>query len=268
MARTMTPTPNFDRVARIYRWAEYLSLGPFLHQTRTHFLSQLPALQQALRVECREALVLGDGDGRFLATLLAQQTQLHALAIDTSRSMLALLRRRCIPYGDRLRTQQTSALDLFDHLNPNFRADLIVTHFFLDCLTQPEVDRLAHHLAAHTSPGALWMHSDFAIPSHRLLAPLAALYVRLLYLAFRILTGLRVTRLPDPHSALAAAGFQRIARHSLLCGLLYTEVWQCQESGPAVKESRPAVVDPPALQRTPPVPPLPPFPFPASGELF
>ena len=243
--------PDFDPVARIYQFAEYLALGPLLQRTRTHFLPQLPPRSHAL--------LLGDGDGRFLAQLLATQPNLHALAIDTSAAMLHLLRRRCQPHAHRLQTLQTSALDLFHpsgemretrcemrmqthddhraHESIGFAAeyessprlsspDLITTHFFLDCLTQPQLDTLALQLAAHTAPGTLWLLSDFAIPPSPFLRPLAALYIRALYLAFRILTGLRVTHLPNPQTALAAAGFDRIARHDLLCGLLYTEIWQ------------------------------------------
>jgi hypothetical protein len=148
--------------------------------------------------------------------------------------MLHLLRRRCQSHANRLQTLQASALDLFQPDSPlasrlshlALPPDLITTHFFLDCLTQPELNALAQNLAAHTAPGTLWLLSDFAIPPTPLLKPLAALYIRILYLAFRILTGLRVTHLPDPQSALTAAGFDRIARHDLLCGLLYTEIWQ------------------------------------------
>jgi SAM-dependent methyltransferase len=213
-----TPSTNFDRVARIYRWAEYLALGPLLQQTRTHFLPQL--------ADRRRALVLGDGDGRFLARLLQQNPGLQAVAVDTSAAMLELLSKRCHAAKrndvNRLRTWQGSALTV----TPAKDTDLIVTHFFLDCLTQPEVDGLAHKLAAAVAPGALWLVSDFGPPRPRLLRPLAALYIRALYLAFRILTGLRVTHLPDPQAALAGAGFTRIARHERLCGLLYTELWQ------------------------------------------
>ncbi len=206
--------PNFDPVARIYRFAEYLALGPLLQRTRTHFLHDLPPRHQAL--------LLGDGDGRFLARLLAQQPNLRAVAVDTSATMLHLLRHRCHPYANRLQTLQTSALNI----TPAPNIDLIVTHFFLDCLTQPELTTLTQNIAAITAPGTLWLLSDFAIPPHPLLRPFAALYIRLLYLAFRILTGLRVTHLPDPQSSLASAGFTRIARHELLSGLLYTEIWQ------------------------------------------
>ena len=97
---------NFDRVARLYRWAEYLALGPLLERTREHFLPQLAGR--------RQALVLGDGDGRFLARLLRQQPGLHALAVDTSAVMLRLLRQRCLDSApaavSRLRTLRASAL--------------------------------------------------------------------------------------------------------------------------------------------------------------
>ena len=214
------PPPNFDRVARIYRWAEYLALGPLLVRTRNHFLPQL--------THCRHTLALGDGDGRFLARLLQQNPDLHALAVDTSATMLHLLRERCLrPQSNattRLQTLQASALQAI----PATDTDLIVTHFVLDCFHQPEVVALATRLAAHVAPGTLWLLSDFALPSARLLRPLAALYIRALYLAFRVLTGLRTTHLPDPQAALTQAGFQRILRHERLCGLLYTELWQRQ----------------------------------------
>jgi hypothetical protein len=206
--------PNFDPVARLYRWAEYLALGPLLTRTRNHFLPQLSS--------SRQAFVLGDGDGRFLATLLRRNRTLDALAVDSSLRMLHLLRHRCRFAGHRLQTLHASALATA----PPPNTDLIVTHFFLDCLTQPELDHLAQQLAHAAQPGTLWLLSDFAIPTAALLKPLAAAYIRGLYFAFRILTGLRVTRLPDPQSALAAAGFTPIARHSLCRGLLFTELWQ------------------------------------------
>jgi SAM-dependent methyltransferase len=212
----MTSAPNFDRVARIYRWAEYMALGTLLEHTREHFLPQV--------LDRRRALVLGDGDGRFLAKLLQQNTGLHALAIDTSAMMLHLLRQRCRASAARLRTHNSSALNVTAEKD----TDLIVTHFFLDCLTQPELDALAQRLAAQVNSGTLWLVSDFALPQVRLLQAVAAVYIRALYFAFRILTGLRVTHLPDTQSSLHGAGFIRTARYERLFGFLYTEIWRRQ----------------------------------------
>ncbi|QMV19638.1 methyltransferase domain-containing protein [Granulicella sp. 5B5] len=208
------PEPNFDHVARIYRWAEYLTLGPLLKRTREHYLNRL--------TPCRQALILGDGDGRFLAQLLRINKNLSATAVDTSATMLQLLRERCAFAAERLETINASALNIEVADN----TDLVVTHFFLDCLTQPEVNSITKHIAAHTHTGSLWLVSDFAIPDNAALRPIARLYIASLYLAFRLLTGLRTQQLPDPQSALTASGFVRIARHERLGGLLYTELWQ------------------------------------------
>ncbi len=205
--------PNFNRIARPYRWLEYLIFGPALQRCRLHFLPRL--------LHSRRALVLGDGDGRFLARLLAANPRLHAVAVDLSPQMLHLLGKRAAPATNRLTTYQADARTF----QPHDAFDLVVTHFFLDCLTQPELDQFITRLSPHLSPGALWLLSDFRIPTGHLRLPARAL-VRLLYLAFRALTGLRTTRLPDHAVALHRHGLIRLDRHLPLRGILTTELWQ------------------------------------------
>jgi ubiquinone/menaquinone biosynthesis C-methylase UbiE len=215
---------NFDPIARPYRWIEYLTFGRSLERCRNRFI---PKLRQS-----RSVLVLGDGDGRFLSRLLAANPDLHAQAVDTSPAMLRLLERRAGLSIDnapvRLRVHHGDALTFYSDRS----FDLIVTHFFLDCLTQPEVDALALRIARSVSPNALWLVSEFRIPEGPLHWPARGI-VRLLYLAFRLLTGLRVTELPDHAAALTAAGFTRIAQHLSLGGLLTGELWIGQNDPPA-----------------------------------
>ncbi len=206
---------NFDRVARLYRPLEYLTLGRALERCRLHFLPDLSSRTHAL--------VLGDGDGRFLAQLLRQNPLLYADAVDTSAAMLQILRTRYRPAQGRLRTHQLDALT-FAATQPAIPYDLVVTHFFLDCLAQPQVDALTSRIAPNLAPDALWIVSDFRIPTGPLALP-ARLLVRSLYLAFRILTGLRVTALPDHEAALARAGLVRIAQDRSFAGILTTELW-------------------------------------------
>jgi SAM-dependent methyltransferase len=216
------PKVNFDHIARPYRWLEYLTLGRALERCRVHYL---PALLQQKR-----ALILGDGDGRFLAQLLAQNPHLQADAVDTSATMLELLRRRCeataLNIAPRLRIHHTNALN-FTPLNgeKGEKYDLVVTHFFLDCLTQPDLEALTAQIIPALTPRALWLVSDFRIPSGPMRVP-AKILVRTLYLAFRILTGLRTTRLPDYATPFTRAGLARISHHHQLAGLLTTELWQ------------------------------------------
>jgi SAM-dependent methyltransferase len=212
-----TVEPNFNLIAKPYRWLEYLTLGKALENCRTHFLQQL--------LDSRRALVLGDGDGRFLAELLKRNPQLQADAVDTSAAMLQLLRQRCEAAtpnaASRLRIHHASALTT--PLEGPY--DLVVTHFFLDCLTQPELDSLITRIAPTLAPGALWLISDFRIPRGSMHFP-ARVLIRSLYLAFRLLTGLRTTHLPDHATPLTHAGLTRISHQYRLAGLLITELWQ------------------------------------------
>jgi hypothetical protein len=57
----MSQPPDFNRLARFYRWMELVSFGPWLCWCRCAFVGEVSA--------CRYALILGDGDGRFTARL-------------------------------------------------------------------------------------------------------------------------------------------------------------------------------------------------------
>ncbi len=217
-AASLSPgAPNFDRVARLYRWAEYLALGPMLERTRLHHLDTHSLAGVTSSRSHPRVLVLGDGDGRFTAALLAHNPRLKVHALDLSATMLTLLHARAP-------AAQTYHLDARERLPPG-TWDLVVTHFFLDCLTQAEIESLALRLRPSLRPGALWLVSEFRIPPGILRLP-ARLYVRALYFAFRILTGLRIKRLPDHASALRAAGFKPVSLHHKMLGMLTTEVWR------------------------------------------
>lgn len=211
---------NFDWIARPYRLLEYLALGHTLERTREHFLPQLK--------DCCNALVIGDGDGRFLSKLLGVNQQLRATAVDSSATMLALLSKRCSRYSNRLQVQQADARQALPHADEPY--DLVVTHFFLDCLKQDELLDLVQRMKPLLAPQALWVVSDFRVPGGGLRLP-AWLYVRGLYLCFRILTGLRTTRLPDHATAMSGAGLVCVGRQLLLAGMLITEMWQTARAG-------------------------------------
>ena len=211
----MKHAADFDRVARAYRWLEYASLGPILERVRWHWLDH-----GRLSVS-RQALILGDGDGRFTTRLLLKTPHVHVTAVDLSTGMLRLLERRCAHSSKRLQTLQADVRQL----NPHSKPDLVVTHFLLDCLTDQEVRDLVRRIRPGLQPGALWVVSEFAIPPGLLQWP-ARLLVRSLYFAFRLMTGLRVTRLPDHAAALQACGLTKVAAERFLGGILLTELWQ------------------------------------------
>jgi SAM-dependent methyltransferase len=217
------PEPDFDVIARPYCMLEHLTFGSALHRARTHFFPRLTTQ--------RNALILGDGDGRFTAALLARNPQLRVDAVDLSGSMLRLLTQRvhaAHPTASlRLHTHHANALAYTPA--PNIRYDLVVTHFFLDCLTDTELDNLCRRIRPHLAPAALWLVSDFRIPGGALHLPARAL-IRSLYLGFRLLTGLRTTRLPNHATALGSIGLLRTEQRLSLAGLLTSELWQLPDA--------------------------------------
>jgi len=201
---------GFDRVARLYRWSEYATFGPLLSRCRFEFLSSAK--------EAQRALVLGDGDGRFTAALLASSPEVIVDAVDQSSEMLRLLSTRCA--SERVHTHCIDAMRF--HLHGPY--DLITTHFFLDCLSTNDVEALALRIAANSAPNARWLISDFDIPAGILRWP-ARLLVRSLYLAFRVLTGLRIQQLPPWRQALEEAGFHCQQSVPRMGGILVAELW-------------------------------------------
>ena len=81
----MTPA-NFDRVARIYRWLEHAAFGTALQRARLVHLHHLR--------DRRNILLLGDGDGRALARILAIAPASTVVSVDASPRMLELASQR------------------------------------------------------------------------------------------------------------------------------------------------------------------------------
>jgi hypothetical protein len=103
--------------------------------------------------------------------------------------------------------------------------DLVVTHFFLDCLTTDEVRALAVRIRSASVPDTLWVVSEFALPRSFFGRFVARPLVTALYHAFGLLTGLRVRALPDHATVLTEAGFRIYLSRTRLWGLLVSELW-------------------------------------------
>jgi len=204
--------PDFNNIARVYRWMEWLTFGPALQRCRTAFI---PHLRNR-----RQALILGDGDGRFTAHLLHTNSGIAVDAVDASSGMLFQLARRTA--SSRVRPQLADARTFQP---PRRDYDLIATHFFLDCLANDEVRDLASELRNYVRPNAVWIISEFAIPSNSYGRAIARPLISFLYLAFDILTGLKIRQLPNHRLALAQSGWRLAHEQKRLAGLLISEMW-------------------------------------------
>ncbi|VTU02466.1 Methyltransferase type 12 OS=Granulicella mallensis (strain ATCC BAA-1857 / DSM 23137 / MP5ACTX8) GN=AciX8_1681 PE=4 SV=1: Methyltransf_18 [Gemmataceae bacterium] len=206
--------PNFDALAPHYRWLEAVTFGPLLQWCRTAFLPQLR--------DARRALVLGDGNGRFLAALLAVTPDVAVDAVDISPGMTALARRRT---GNSPRVRFLVA-DAREHPLRAAEYDLVVTNFFLDCFGPRDLELVISRLVAALAPGGRFVIGDFRVPSGRFAGPAAALALAAMYAAFRLTTRLSAGRLVDPSPMLAGAGLKFVEERTRLHGFLTAQLWR------------------------------------------
>ncbi|MGH7935861.1 MAG: class I SAM-dependent methyltransferase, partial [Chthoniobacterales bacterium] len=177
-----------------YRRLETLVFGDRLQAARCAFVRQLPP--------SRRALIVGEGDGRFLEQLREAQPELPVECIDASEKMLELARARV---GDRY-TQFIQA-DIREAAFPPARYDLVVTHFFLDCFEQKELSAVVKKLSAAAMPNAIWLVADFQKPARGWHRALGQLLIVMMYLFFRSVAGLKARRLVDYAPFLAEHSF-------------------------------------------------------------
>ena len=202
---------NCDRIARGYRWIEYAGFGRGLERRREAFLTDV--------ADARRVLALGDGDGRALAALLAAAPYACVDYIEVSARMLELARERAGTEQVNYRCEDARNARL-----PTAEYDLIVTHFFLDCFDEKDLDALIARLADAATPRAQWLISEFR-GNGRL--------VRALYLFFRLATGLRTRRLVDHHPLLKHHGFHLVRHEEAWRGLLASELWVSDAVAPS-----------------------------------
>jgi SAM-dependent methyltransferase len=215
---------NCDLIAPHYWWIEKLGMGGALERRRRWFLPEFG--------NARRALVLGDGDGRFLKALLGRNPVVRADYVDLSKRMLELARRKS--GADRVAYRKADAR--MAEFAPG-EYDLIATHFFFDCFSAEELAALIGRIAPAAKPGAQWVVSEFCVAT----LP-ARLLVRFLYLFFRITTGLKTRRLADHRPFLQSHGFRLVNSNHARSGIVVSELWErvvqsrrLSESGPTAK---------------------------------
>jgi ubiquinone/menaquinone biosynthesis C-methylase UbiE len=196
-------TMNCNRIARWYRWLEYLGFGRALEQRREAFLSHAAG--------ARHVLALGEGDGRSLAALRRVAPGAHTDYVDVSARMLTLARGRAGTDSITYHCGDALTLPLIES-----EYDVIVTHFFLDCFEEADLELLAARIERAAAPGARWIVSEFRK---------SGWLVQCLYAFFQLTTGLRTRRLVDHHPVLLSHGFRLKQNERAWRGLLASELW-------------------------------------------
>lgn len=218
---------NFDPVARPYRALEWLAFGSLLQRARTAHLGQVTS--------ARRALIVGEGDGRFLEAFRKVNPGAEVTVLDGSRRMLELAEAR----AGRLGPTRFICGDVRAGLPPGPPRpfDLIVTHFVLDCFSQEEGEEIVSALAKVATEEATWLVADFNLPPGGWRRVHAQVWLRTMYTFFGLATKLRTKQLARVDEAISRCGFQIVASREFRWELLRSQCWR---RGHAVERAEPS----------------------------
>ena len=210
---------SFDAIAPWYRALEWITCGEQLQRCRVACLGEISAP--------RRALIVGEGNGRFLCELLRVHPAVAVDCLDASERMLQLARKRieqtCPDGAARVRFLHD---DISSWIPPEDRFDLIVTHFVLDCFRGPELVLVIKKLACAATPDATWLVADFCIPVGRFARARARAWLALMYGFFRATAGIQAARLVDPTPLIRAQGFALATQYQFKSAMLKSESWR------------------------------------------
>jgi SAM-dependent methyltransferase len=201
---------NADPIASSYRWLEYAAFGHALERARFDFISRASG--------ARRVLILGEGDGRFLARLLGCNRSASVSVVESSARMIQLARERLAP-AERSRVE-FHHVDAVSHSLPQGPFDLAVTHFFLDTLNCHDAEAVICKVSLLLSPGAGWLVSEFQEPPEGARRLHARLWLRAMYSFFAVTTGLNVSKLPPYRELLEHRGYVEEAHRERRFGLI------------------------------------------------
>ena len=204
---------NFDRVAASYRWLEKIVFGNQLQQARLAFVREIG--------RPRRVLIVGEGDGRFLAELLRVNPGVQVDCIESSARMIEMARRAVRGTEVRFILADVRTVPLRDNCY-----DLIVTHFLLDCFSEKTLAPLLRQLAEAATAEARWLIADFCYPPRGCQRLRAQLLIAVMYFFFRAATGIEASRLIDYRPFLRARGFECTQEMVLPNEMIRSELWR------------------------------------------
>jgi ubiquinone/menaquinone biosynthesis C-methylase UbiE len=210
---------SFDTLAPWYWTLEWIAFGDALQRCRIACLGEIAAP--------RRALVIGEGNGRFLCELLRLHPGVEVDCVDASGRMLQLARKRVereLP--DRAEHVRFLQQDIKSWAAPEHCYDLLVTHFVLDCFPEAALTGIISRLARAATKDANWLLADFYRPRAGMALLRARGWLAAMYSFFRITADIQATELIDPTPFMQAAGFVLARQHFFRRGMLKSEKWR------------------------------------------
>ncbi|MGA7126250.1 MAG: class I SAM-dependent methyltransferase [Chthoniobacterales bacterium] len=208
---------QFDPVAPFYPALEQCVFGSHLSRARQAFFEVV--------VEADRILLVGEGNGRFLRSLVSHKKKGCVEVVEKSPVMIRLAKGRVQTLGE-MRCELKFIETDFREYHSSEQFDCVVTHFFLDLFNPPAQLSVIERIAELTTARATWINVDF-VPARTLRG---SLLMRLQYAFFRIVSQIEAGRCFDESTVAVQSGWTISESLGFLGGLVvakrYMKRWR------------------------------------------
>lgn len=210
---------SFDRFAPHYRYFESLALGDALQQVR---IACLPHISSP-----HHALIIGEGNGRFLQQFVRQFPAARVSCVEASARMIELARERLLRIDRRAgENVEFVHADIREIDLPASAYDLIVTHFVLDCFLEDDVARVVSQISRAAMNNAQWLLADFCVPVGAIASRRARFWLKIMYRFFRMVAAVEAHELVDPSRFLCDERFALVSQQLRQYRMLKSQLWR------------------------------------------
>ena len=196
---------QYDLVARFYPGLERCVFGFHLENARQAFYE--------FALQSDRILLVGEGNGRFLKSLLARKTGGSIYVVEKSSVMIRLAK-------DRIDNRGKTDLKFIEAdircYAPEQSFDCIVTHFFLDQFNPPAQQAIIERFKESTTENGTWINVDFIPP--RTMKGRALMWLQ--YTFFRIMSQIEARCCFDESTVAARNGWTVLESLSFLSGFV------------------------------------------------
>jgi tRNA (cmo5U34)-methyltransferase len=175
---------NYNKLAPFYGFISEIVFGKALTKSTAVFMDRIP--------ENAKILVAGGGDGKILKDLFKTGKKFNILYCDSSNKMLNLAKKR-----DPFPSGQVDFLckDAFTLNHQDL--DCVITPFFLDQFSNPDIERFLEKCHSYTSNSGMILFTDFNKNPHGFMRHFHRLLIKSMYYFFALVVGLKQRTLPD-----------------------------------------------------------------------
>jgi len=202
---------GFDTLAPVYDALARIVFGKAMINSQTCFLDHLE--------KCEIVLVLGGGTGRWMNSVLETYPHLRITFIDASAEMIRIAKAKS-EFKDRVLFIQGTQ----DSIPTEMKFDAVVLFYFVDLFESDSLSTVITKIKNNLRHDAKWLVADFVNSKwwH-------ALLLKLMYVFFHIIAGLKTKTLPDWREILKQKNIREVEQKHFFGTFICSSVYQQQD---------------------------------------